>query len=269
MNRQALVGRSHTMGGLVVDEQESAAYAVATVDEPVSGTASPFYAVRLVAGLWRQVYQAPELDTSDARVLHAEQRMHFVRDLRLGERLDARAEVTSVVGFGFGDGVVIRSALADADGRDVVRMDSVLAVQGTSGRPPERDVVTAPARCELALRLDRHFGDATPQLYADAADDHNPLHLDDALAREAGHPGRIVHGMCTLATGISGLVATLRSHPRERLEYVTARFSRPVMPGTTIQFTAHRGDADGTYLVGARHDGKPVLKNAWFRLARA
>lgn len=269
MDRQALVGRSHVRGGLVVDEQEGMAYALATGNEPVDGTAPPFFAVRLVAGLWRHVYQAPELDTSDARVLHAEQRMHFLRDLRIGERLDACAEVTSVVGFGFGDGVVIRSTLTGADGRDVVRMVSVLAVQGSSGLPPERDVVAAPAKCELLLRLDRHFDETTPQRYADAADDHNPLHLDDTLAREAGHPGRIVHGMCTLATGISALVAGVRSHRGQRLELVTARFSRPVLPGSTVEFTAHRGDAEGTHLVGARQDGKAVLKSAWFRLAPA
>lgn len=267
MNRQSLVGRRHSAPGLVVDEQQSADYSAAIGDDPVPGVASPFYSARLVAGLWRGVYQAPELDTSDQRVLHAEQRMHFARDLRVGEVVDAQAEVVAVVGFGFGDAVIIRSVLTDPAGRELVRMESLLAVQGSSGLPAERDVQPAPARGAEVLRLDRHFGLQTPQRYADAADDHNPLHLDDELARQAGHPSRIVHGMCTLATGVSALVGKLRAHPGQRLEYVTARFSKPVLPGTDVEFTAHASDAPGSYLVGARHDGKAVLKQAWIRLA--
>jgi acyl dehydratase len=35
--------------------------------------------------------------------------------------------------------------------------------------------------------------------YADAAGDRNPLHQDDAVARAAGFPGIIAHGMFTMA----------------------------------------------------------------------
>jgi acyl dehydratase len=53
-------------------------------------------------------------------------------------------------------------------------------------------------------------GDALPELrvtpdrwltvrYAGASGDFNPIHVDDAFAREVGLPGRILHGLWTMA----------------------------------------------------------------------
>jgi acyl dehydratase len=267
VNRQALVGRQYAQAGLVVDAEGSEAYARCVGDEPSRTSAPPFYAVKLVAGLWRQVYQAPELGTADQLVLHAEQRMLFHRELRIGETLSGRAVVRDVVGFGFGDAAIIRCALSDKDGRDVVVMESTLAMQGASGLAPDRRRYTQPTKKDLVIRLDREFGEELPKRYADAADDHNPLHLDDELARQAGHPRRIVHGMCTLATGITSLANKLRTRPEGRLSYLRARFTRPVLPGDVVEFSAYQGGAGGTYLVGAKLDGRAVLKSTWFRMA--
>ncbi|SDY99954.1 Acyl dehydratase [Amycolatopsis xylanica] len=266
MNRQALVGRKYHQPGLIVDAAESAAYASCVGDESPEGVAPPFFAVKLVAGLWRRIYQAPELGTADQLVLHAEQRMLFHRPMRIGEELTGHAVVRDVVGFGFGDAAIIRCALSDQDGRDIVVMESTLAVQGASGLAPDRRRYTQPTKKDLVVRLEKHFGEELPQRYADAADDHNPLHLDDDLARQAGHPRRIVHGMCTLATGISALANKLRTRPEGRLSYLRARFTRPVLPGDAVEFTAHQGGASGTYLVGAKLDGRAVLKSTWFRM---
>ncbi len=270
-DRRALVGRRYESPGLRVDADASYAYADAIGDDPVRhqdrGTAAPFFAVALIAPLWRSIYQSAELDTEDQNVLHAEQRMLVCREPRVGETLTGVAEVTDVVGFGFNDAAIIRCRLLDADGRAVVSMESTLAVQGSSGYPPLGRRAATPARGAVAARCSRLFDADAPGRYADAADDHNPLHLDDEAARAAGHPGRIVHGMCTLATGISALVATLRDRPDARLGYLRARFSRPVLPGDTVEFTAFTTRATNTYAVGASLGGRPVLKSCWLRLA--
>lgn len=267
VNRRSLAGRRFSIPALRIDADESALYAAVVGDEPKSGTAPAFYAVRLVAPLWRLIYQAPELGTADQLVLHAEQKMLFHRDMRIGETLDGHAEVRDVVGFGFGDAAIIRCSLVDSAGCSVVTMESTLAVQGSSGFPPDPRRFTQPSKKDLAVELSQYFGEETPQRYADAADDHNPLHLDDELARQAGHPRRIVHGMCTLATGISGLVTKLRENPDARLSYLRARFTKPVLPDTAVDFTAFRSGSPNTYLVSAKHGGKAVLKSTWFRMA--
>jgi acyl dehydratase len=267
VNRRSLTGRRFSIPALHVDADESAAYAAAVGDEPRDGIAPAFHAVRLVAPLWRLIYQAPELGTADQLVLHAEQKMLFHRDMLVGETYVGHAEVRDVVGFGFGDAAIIRCTLVDSDDRSVVTMESTLAVQGSSGFPADPRRFTQPSKKDLAVELNAYFGEETPQRYADAADDHNPLHLDDELARQAGHPRRIVHGMCTLATGITGLANKLRENPDARLSYVRARFTRPVLPDTAVDFTAHRSGSPSTYLVSAKHEGKAVLKSTWFRMA--
>jgi acyl dehydratase len=35
--------------------------------------------------------------------------------------------------------------------------------------------------------------------YAEASGDHNPIHLDEEFARSVGLPGRILHGLYTMA----------------------------------------------------------------------
>jgi acyl dehydratase len=145
-------------------------------------------------------------------------------------------------------------------------MESTLSVQGSSGYPPSTRRAAVPARGEPSVALSCLFDADLPRRYADAADDHNLLHLDDEAARAAGHPRRIVHGMCTLASGISALVNKLRDRPDARLGYLRARFSRPVLPGDTVDYTAFTTRATNTYVVSASLDRRPVLKSCWLRL---
>jgi acyl dehydratase len=271
-DRRTLVGRVFTVRGLRISADAGYAYADAIGDDPVSheehGTTSPFFAAALVAPLWRAVYQAPELETDGQRILHAEQRMLLHTPLRVGTTLTATAKVLDVVGFGFNDAVEIRCHLLDEndDNQPVVSMHSTLAVQGSSGYPQGARPGAGLAKGPLAVRVNCFFDEDVPTRYADAADDHNPLHLDDQAAREAGHPGRIVHGMCTLATGISALVNKLRDRPDVRLGYLRARFNRPVRPGDTVEFAAHTTGAHNTYAVGTNLGGRPVLKSCLLRL---
>jgi acyl dehydratase len=58
----------------------------------------------------------------------------------------------------------------------------------------------APSRCPVSLEL--HCGPVGAidlALYAAASGDHNPLHLDEGVARTAGFEQPLVHGMLTMA----------------------------------------------------------------------
>lgn len=68
--------------------------------------------------------------------------------------------------------------------------------------------------------------------YAAASGDHNPIHLDDAFAREAGFPSVIAHGMLSMgfvaecasrAAGVGAVVA------------LKARFKAVTFPGDSIR----------------------------------
>ena len=68
--------------------------------------------------------------------------------------------------------------------------------------------------------------------YAEAGGDMNPLHRDDAVARAAGFPGIIAHGMFTmghLAACIAGWAGGA-----ERIQRLTSQFRAPVFMGEEI-----------------------------------
>ncbi|MCI0636920.1 MAG: MaoC family dehydratase N-terminal domain-containing protein [Actinobacteria bacterium] len=69
--------------------------------------------------------------------------------------------------------------------------------------------------------------------YADASGDQNPLHQDDAVARAAGFPGVIAHGMFTMGTLASAIVE--RFGGDAMLERLGAQFRSPVFVGETIE----------------------------------
>jgi len=84
---------------------------------------------------------------------------------------------------------------------------------------------------------DLHEGDELPTLtrvvtrddvraYADAGGDLNPLHLDDDLARSAGFPGVIAHGMFTMGH-LATCVTTWAGDPA-RVTRLSAQFRAPV-----------------------------------------
>ncbi len=68
--------------------------------------------------------------------------------------------------------------------------------------------------------------------YADAGGDQNPLHQDGAVARAAGFPGIIAHGMFTMGH-LAALVSRWAGGP-ERIRRLTAQFRAPVYMGEEI-----------------------------------
>jgi acyl dehydratase len=68
--------------------------------------------------------------------------------------------------------------------------------------------------------------------YADASGDQNPLHQDGDVARAAGFPGIIAHGMYTMGTLASAIVGWAGSV--ESLVRMRVQFRAPVFMDETI-----------------------------------
>jgi acyl dehydratase len=68
--------------------------------------------------------------------------------------------------------------------------------------------------------------------YADASGDQNPLHQDDEVARAAGFPGVIAHGMFTMGHLVSALLAW--AGDEAALSRIRVQFRAPVLVGDTI-----------------------------------
>ncbi len=78
-------------------------------------------------------------------------------------------------------------------------------------------------------------------MYAGASGDFNPIHFDDAIARQSGLEGVIAHGLLTM-----GFAARLAGQC-SRATWVKAiggRFLSPVRPGDVVHLSAAVVDAE-------------------------
>lgn len=112
--------------------------------------------------------------------------------------------------------------------------------------------------------------------YAGASGDFNPIHYNDVVAREAGLPGVIAHGMLTMGTAITGLLDVL-GDPTAVRDY-SVRFTSPIeVPATgavTLEVSAVVAAIDedaGTARVDltAQSGGSKVLGRARATIAPA
>jgi acyl dehydratase len=100
--------------------------------------------------------------------------------------------------------------------------------------------------------------------YAGASGDFNPIHIDEEFARSVGLPGRILHGLWTMAqvaravTEAAGDPAALRS--------LDVRFRGMALPEEEITVTASVTEVrdDGTAVVTAHAEqgGKKIIRGA-------
>jgi acyl dehydratase len=103
-----------------------------------------------------------------------------------------------------------------------------------------------------------------PIYYAAASGDFNPIHIDPAVAREAGYHGVILQGMCTFAWLADACAAYLGDPVR--LRRVSARFTKPVQVGDVLTFRGRcAAIVDGTArleVTATNQNGEEVLKGA-------
>jgi acyl dehydratase len=89
--------------------------------------------------------------------------------------------------------------------------------------------------------------------YAGASGDFNPIHLDDEFARSVGLPGRILHGLWTMAQ-----VARAQGDPA-KLRSLEVQFRGVGVPEAEITITC-TAEKDGTIRCDAEQNGRKIIK---------
>jgi len=89
--------------------------------------------------------------------------------------------------------------------------------------------------------------------YAGASGDYNPIHLDDEFARQVGLPGRILHGLWTMAQ-----VARAQGDPT-KLQSLEVQFRGVAVPEAEITITSRTAE-DGTIRCDAEQNGRKIVK---------
>jgi acyl dehydratase len=255
----AAIGRPGAEDRYEVTDEALRAYAAATDDVP----GGPVFAILPV---WRTIAPASRSVASDEarkRVVHYEQDIVLHRPFEAGMRLVSHATPVALLARPNGTSLVIRTETRDEAGELVAEQHvteffrGVEAPESVGGRAPDhRAEVDGEPLAELAYPV----ADDQPVRYAAASGDDFAIHLDDDFARAVGLPGRIVHGLCTMAfAGRAVLEAAGVADPRA-VRRLAVRFSAPLFPGDTVTTRVWR--ANGGYAFEALGpEGKPVLKD--------
>jgi acyl dehydratase len=99
--------------------------------------------------------------------------------------------------------------------------------------------------------------------YAGASGDFNPIHIDDDFARQVGLPGRILHGLWTMAQ--VARAQTEAAGGPHALKRLSVTFRGMGVPEHEITVTGKVDSVeDGVAVVHAvaEQDGKAIIRNA-------
>jgi acyl dehydratase len=271
-----LIGKRYESQTYEVTADAIEKYARATNDlneKYLAGTdavASPIFPIVPSFQFMAQAGMDPELQADLLRLVHGEEE-HIVRGpIRPGDTLTASPVIESIETKDSGETFTVKVDLANQNGENVATIRATSFIRGSgSGKkgagppqPEQRDVVH-----EESVKVD----DDQTFRYAEASGDQNPIHQDENIAKMAGLPGIIVHGMCTMAMATKGAVDGLAGGDPTRVRRVKVRFSKPVFPGQELTTKFWRvSDEDGAVLYGFETynpDGVAVIKNAEVEIA--
>jgi acyl dehydratase len=188
-------------------------------------------------GFW-----ARDLDTGIdwVKLVAGEQGLILHRPLAPRATVVGRTRVTEIIDKGPGKGALIyseRVVVDQATGEKIATATQTTFCRGDGGfgGPPReaRPVHAIPERapdlvCDLPSRPEA-------ALIYRLSGDPNPLHVDPTVAKAAGFPRPILHGLATFGMAGHALLKSLCGYDPARLKAIAGRFSAPVFPGETIR----------------------------------
>ncbi len=222
--------------------------------------AAPTMAVVLgYAGFWMK---NPATGIDWVKIVHGEQALRLHRPIPAAGTVIGRTRVKAIVDKGRDKGALViqeRSITDKASGALLATLDHTTFCRADGGfgkgdeAPPPPPAVpegTPDASCDLPT---------LPQaalIYRLCADP-NPLHAEPAVAKTAGFPRPILHGLCTYGVAGHAILKTFCGYDPAKLAALSVRFSAPVYPGETIRTEMWRkGD---TVLFRSRAVGRDVV----------
>jgi acyl dehydratase len=179
-----------------------------------------------------------------AQILHAEQGVTLYADIPVEGRSRSVTTITGIFDKGKGGLVATETEVRNAEDDELLAtLTGGVFVRGEGGWGGDRGpslAWTAPDREPDAART---FKTSEGQaLVYRLSGDRNPLHSDPEMARGAGFPRPILHGLCTYGyTGRALLDAVCDGDP-SRFGSMDARFSMPVLPGQALTVSIWRSE---------------------------
>lgn len=276
LNRD-LLGKEYDPQAYVVSAEAIAAYARAynednawffDADKPEDVIAPPLFgAVASWLSLMMVVTDA-ELNVDILRLVHSQQDMRFFYPIIPGDTINSTAKIVVIEEQHGGESLAIDLHCRNQAGETVQRITFIAFIRG-QGRRQRSAALTdrLPDRAPLHRISQTIDADQTFR-YAEASGDRNPIHIDENVARLAGLPGIVVHGLCTMAFASKVIIDSVCEKDPRRLKRLSAGFARPVLPGQIITTSIWPDENSGTYRYETVNpNGRAVIKSGSAEIA--
>jgi acyl dehydratase len=214
--------------------------------------APPMFGVTVTWNALMKAMMDPELNVDLLRLVHGEQDMEFPTPIRPGDVITATAKIVSIEAKTTGETMAVELNATNQHGQPVQKTLFIIFIRGARNRDAAAAELRPfePDRGKPLFSVAQTIDKDQTFRYAEASGDPNPIHVDENIAKMAGLPGIIVHGLCTMAFTSKVAIDNLCGGDPTRLKRLRVRFSRPVLPGQTITTKVW---TDG------EHDGRKVF----------
>jgi len=188
-------------------------------------------------GFWQR-----DLDTGIdwVKLVAGEQGLVLHRPLPVSGTIIGRTRITEIIDKGPGKGALVYTERVVSDktsGEKIATMMQTTFCRGDGGfgGPPRQAPPVHPiperapdAVCDFSTRPEA-------ALIYRLSGDPNPLHVDPAIAKAAGFPRPVLHGLATFGIAGRAILKSLCGNDPSKLTAIAARYSAPVFPGETIR----------------------------------
>lgn len=174
------------------------------------------------------------------RLVAGEQGLVLHRPLPPSGTIVGRTRVTEIIDKGPGKGALVyseRIVTGKKTGEKIATVTQTTFCRGDGGfgGPPREAPAAHPiperapdAVCDFSTRPE------TALIYR-LSGDPNPLHVDPAIAKAAGFPRPVLHGLASFGIAARAILKTLCGYDSSKLPAIAARYSAPIFPGDSIR----------------------------------
>ncbi|RNA15277.1 peroxisomal multifunctional enzyme type 2 [Brachionus plicatilis] len=180
------------------------------------------------------------LTIDPAKILHGEHYLELFRPLSTSGNLTIKPRLVDVLDKGSGALLIINIELLD-EKNDLVALNQFVTFSVGSGnfggKRDSNELVKVSAK-KFDRKADKTIEEKTTVdqavLYR-LNGDLNPLHIDPSFSAILGFNKPILHGLCSFGFAVKHIIQTYCGNDVKLFKSVKVRFSKPVLPGQTIQ----------------------------------
>ena len=198
-------------------------------------------------------------------VVHGEQKVELHKPLPISGTFTAEGRTIGAFDKGEGKGAVVvnETVWTDEKGEKVATLTGSTFARGdggfggpSEGAPEPHPVPTRAAdlSVDIATREDQAL------LYR-LNGDRNPLHSDPDVAKRAGFPRPILHGLCTYGITCRAVLHAITGYDPDQILSHQARFSASVFPGDVITVDLWKDAKQISFEARVKARNVTVIKN--------